>query len=290
MQILDGKEVAATVRGELSLKVENFAVRHGRPPCLAVILVGDDPASHVYVKNKGIACKKVGMTSLEYKLDAQVSEAELLGLIQQLNQDVNVSGILVQLPLPHQLSEQKVLAAINPAKDPDGLTIENLGRLFASQAIISPCTPSGVIRILQHYEIPIKGRHAVVVGRSNIVGKPMAMLLQQQNATVTMCHSHTRDLSKWTRSAEIIVVAAGRPGMLGGEDFSPGSVVIDVGIHRIPTENGGMRLCGDVRFEELHSAGVEAATPVPGGVGPMTIAMLLNNTYLLAEQQLLKKN
>lgn len=283
MQILDGKAVAAHKRQEIAANVEKFKQAQQRTPGLAVVLVGEDSASEVYVRNKIRACEQVGILSFEHRLAKQTSAEELENLISRLNQDDQVDGILVQLPLPEHLDEHVVLSWIDPQKDPDGLTTENLGLMFSGRARIYSCTPNGVMEILKHYDIPVEGKLAVVVGRSNIVGKPMALLLQNANATVTVCHSRTPDISLHTRQADIVVVAVGRKKLLGRNDFKQGAVVIDVGMHRDVVE-GKTKLCGDVRFEEL-DGWVSAATPVPGGVGPMTITMLLHNTLQLARQR-----
>ena len=282
MDILSGKEVAKHRSEALKVRVQEFTQKKGRAPGLAVILVGEDPASQVYVRNKGKACQKVGIESFETKVPAGISQEELNQMIHKYNEDPKVDGILVQFPLPKHLSKEIVLATIDPRKDPDGLTYENLGLLWSGQARVASCTPFGVMKILEHYNIDPAGKRAVVVGRSNIVGKPMAQLLTDANATVTVCHSKTSDLQSYTQKADIVVVAAGRPRMLGREDFKKDAVVIDVGIHRPETGDFAGKLCGDVRFEELEGH-VRAATPVPGGVGPMTIQMLLENTLSLAE-------
>ncbi|MBX3041057.1 MAG: bifunctional methylenetetrahydrofolate dehydrogenase/methenyltetrahydrofolate cyclohydrolase FolD [Bdellovibrionaceae bacterium] len=280
MLLLDGKTVAQHVRDQLKTRVQDFQGRFRRPPHLAVVLVGADPASQVYVKNKHIACEKIGMLSTVHNLAATTTETELDALLDRLNTDSGVDGILVQLPLPKGLSAERVLEKLDPRKDADGLTYTAMGYLWAGRPFVKPCTPSGVMRILEYYKIPVAGKTAVVVGRSNIVGKPIAHLLTEANATVTVCHSKTPDVGAVTRQADIVVVAAGKPRLLGKEDFKPGAVVIDVGIHG----TGGGKLCGDVRFEELEGH-ASAATPVPGGVGPMTIACLLENTMILAEKR-----
>ena len=284
MQLLDGTAVAAQKRREIAENIEEFIQSRQRAPGLAVVLVGEDPASSVYVRNKIKACEQVGMLSFEHRLDEQTAPEELENLITRLNQDDQVDGILVQLPLPKRLNEHDVLSWIDPQKDPDGLTTENLGLMLSGRARIYSCTPNGVMEILKHYEISIAGKLAVVVGRSNIVGKPMALLLQNANATVTVCHSRTPDIGLHTRQADIVVVAAGKKALLGKKDFKQGAVVVDVGMHR-EVVGGKTKLCGDVRFEEL-DGWVSAATPVPGGVGPMTITMLLHNTLQLAKQRL----
>lgn len=298
---LDGKRVSAARRERLKEKVEAFRSKSGVQPGLAVILVGEDPASQVYVASKIKSCREVGMNSIEHRLPSDTTMPELLALVAQLNQDDAVHGILVQLPLPSQLKEDQVLDALDPKKDVDGLKTESMGLLWTGRPRAIPCTPAGIMAILDHYGIGVEGMEAVVVGRSNIVGKPMAHLLSQANATVTLCHSRTKDLAWHTRSADLVVVAAGKPRFLGKDDFKKGSVVIDVGIHRLEVQEGEAqssnkeelravpnasrakaKLCGDVRFEELENW-ASAATPVPGGVGPMTITMLLENTFHLAQ-------
>jgi len=270
--LLDGKALAAQLEREIEEEVARLA-RSGVVPGLAVVLVGDDPASQVYVNRKAKMCRKLGMRSDVYRLETGVTEERLLELIGRLNGDPDVHGILVQLPLPPHLSEQRVIEAVSPQKDVDGFHPVNTGRLAAGADCFIPCTPAGVVELLKRSGIGIAGRHAVVVGRSRIVGAPAAQLLLRENATVTVCHSRTTDLPAYTRQADILVVAAGRPGLVGREHVKPGAVVVDVGIHR--RDDGS--LCGDVRFEEVcHTAG--AITPVPGGVGPMTIAMLMKNT------------
>ncbi len=277
MILLSGTKVSAKIRKQLAQESAEFLKARRRPPGLAVVIVGDDPASHVYVKNKIKACDEVGFRSFHHHLPATVSESEVLERIQSLTDSPEVDGMLVQLPLPKHLSSERILAAISPLKDADALTIENQGLLYAGRPRVKPCTPAGVIEILKHYDIPIAGQEAVVVGRSAIVGRPMAQLLLMEDATVTIAHSKTRDLRDVTLRADIVVVAAGKPRFLGADDFKKDSVIIDVGVHRL--FDG---LCGDVRFEELR-AFARAATPVPGGVGPMTITMLLQNTLQLAK-------
>lgn len=279
---LSGTEVAQVRQMALKDKIAHFVQRRGRKPGLAVIIVGADPASQVYVKNKVKTTVALGMESFHFELPADVSQARLIEKIEELNRDSRVDGILVQLPLPKHIHADVVLEAIRSEKDPDGLTVGNLGLLFAGRKRVAPCTPWGVIAILQHYGIEIAGRHAVVVGRSNIVGKPMAQLLVEANATVTICHSRTQDLQAFTRQGDIVVVAAGQARFLGREAFREGSVVVDVGMHRPESGDYAGKLCGDVRFDEL-DGWVDAATPVPGGVGPMTIQMLMENTVRLAE-------
>lgn len=283
MQKLDGKLVAEARRGKIKAQIEAFSRKRGRPPGLAVILVGEDPASHVYVSSKIKACEEVGITSLESKLPADTTMATLKKTIESLNENPAVDGILMQLPLPKGLNSDEAIEWISPAKDADCLTSHNIGRLWAGKALTTPCTPWGAMVILEHYKIPVAGKHAVVVGRSSIVGKPMANLLLQADATVTICHSRTPDLRAHTLKADIVVVAAGKPELLGAGDFKAGAIVIDVGIHRKAAgASGKAKLCGDVRLKELEGL-IAAGTPVPGGVGPMTITMLLENTLRLAE-------
>lgn len=280
MKILDGKLVSEHRRQELRQRIEQLQRKSARTPHLAVILVGDSTASVVYVRNKEKACESVGIKSTLVKISAQVTEAELIQEVEKLNRDSSVHGVLIQLPLPKHIDEKKVLNALSPLKDADGLTTATLGRLWAGVGKIAPCTPQGVMSILKHYGINPAGLEAVVVGRSEIVGKPMAHLLMAADATVTICHSKTKNLSEHTRRADIVVVAAGKREMLGRDDFKKGAIVIDVGIHGT---GSGQGLTGDVRFKEL-DGWASAATPVPGGVGPMTITTLLENTVTLAEQ------
>lgn len=280
MTLLDGKALSQEWREGLKARVLDFKNQWKLEPCLAVVLVGEDPASQVYVRNKVKACEESGIKSLEHRVPADISEQELLKIVDKLNKDPKVNGILVQLPLPKHIDEVKVTEAIAPMKDADGLTNENMGLLLSGKTRVAPCTPYGVIQLLKKHKVTMDGAQAVVVGRSQIVGKPMALLLLAENATVTICHSKTKNLKEHLKKAEIVVVAAGRPEFLGADDFAPGTVIVDVGIHR--KENG--KLCGDVRFDELKSS-AKAITPVPGGVGPMTIAMLLENTLKLSELQ-----
>lgn len=277
MLVLNGKEVSKRVREELAHEVEAFAKKAGRPPGLAVVLVGEDPASQVYVRNKHRACEKLGMKSWVHELPVNTSKEDLKTCIESLNSNDEVDAFLVQLPLPQGLDPHEVTLWIDPQKDADGLTPENMGLLWSGRERVASCTPAGVMEILKHYDIDPAGQKAVVIGRSQIVGKPMAHLLQAANATVTVCHSRTKDVSSYTKEADLVVVAAGQPRLFGKEDFKKDAVVVDVGIHR--TDEG---LCGDVRFEELEGH-IRAATPVPGGVGPMTITMLLKNTLTLAK-------
>jgi methylenetetrahydrofolate dehydrogenase (NADP+) / methenyltetrahydrofolate cyclohydrolase len=279
---LDGA-VVAKARFEEKLKpaVAQFNTKVGRKPGLAVILIGNDPASGLYVKNKIRACDEAGLASFQHTLPESATQDEVASLIQKLNVDPLVDGILLQLPVPKHIKSEVLTELIDPAKDADGLTMANLGLLFAGRTRVAPCTPFGVLKILEHYKIPLAGKTAVVVGRSNLVGKPMAQLLLNANCTVTMCHSKTEELENYTSEADIVVVAAGKPRFLGVGDFSPKTVVIDVGIHRPETGDYAGKIVGDVRYEELDDE-VMAATPVPGGVGPMTIQMLLENTVMLA--------
>ena len=285
-RILDGNALSATVREELATRAAALSAR-GLTPCLAVILVGEDPASAVYVRNKVAGCEKAGLRSIKdvYPLDAD--PAVVLARIAELNADASVHGILVQLPLPKQFDTDAVLEAIAPEKDVDGFHAENVGALMQGNPRFIPCTPYGVMKMLEREKVVLKGAEAVIVGRSNIVGKPMAMLLLGAGCTVTICHSQTRDLAFHTRRADILVAAVGRPRMITGDMIKPGATVIDVGINRLPAEQGG-KLCGDVDFESAKEvAGL--ITPVPGGVGPMTITMLLTNTLESAERQVRSK-
>ena len=288
MQKLDGREVSKALRESMKSETIRFHSHHGKFPGLAVVIVGDDPASHVYVSNKEKGCAEIGIKSFKYALPEKTTYEELATLIQKLNRDPEVHGILVQLPLPKHLPSEKITELIDANKDADGLTTTSMGLLWTGQQRVKPCTPHGVMKILEHYNISVTGKEAVVVGRSQIVGKPMAQLLLDAQATVTICHSKTRDLKEHTKRADIVVVAAGRPRLLGKEDFKKGAVVIDVGMHRLENGTPNGKLCGDVRFEELDGL-ASAATPVPGGVGPMTITMLLQNTIRLAELSVQKK-
>lgn len=273
---IDGKEFAARVRAQVAAHVAELKARHGLTPGLAVVLVGEDPASQVYVTAKGKQTVEVGMTSFEHKLPADTSEADLLALIATLNADPAVHGILVQLPLPGHLNSDLVINTIDPAKDVDGFHISNVGRLGTGQKSMVPCTPLGCLMMLRDHLGSLSGLNAVVVGRSNIVGKPMAQLLLGDSCTVTIAHSRTRDLAAVCRGADILVAAVGRPEMITGEFIKPGATVIDVGINRIERD-GKSKLVGDVHYASaVEVAG--AITPVPGGVGPMTIACLLANT------------
>lgn len=275
-QIIDGKAFAAKVRGQVGEHVAALKDDHGITPGLAVVLVGEDPASQVYVRSKGKMTNEVGMKSVEHKLDEATSEADLLALIEQLNNDATIHGILVQLPLPKHLDEDLVINSINPAKDVDGFHISNVGLLGTGQKSMVPCTPLGCLMMLRDHHGSLSGMDAVVIGRSNIVGKPMAQLLLGDSCTVTIAHSRTKDLPEVVGRADIVVAAVGRPEMVPGEWIKKGATVIDVGINRIERD-GKIKLVGDVDFASC-SAVAGAITPVPGGVGPMTIACLLANT------------
>jgi len=283
-RIIDGIAHSRAVRDELRGRVEALKSA-GVVPGLAVVLAGDGPASRVYVRNKGRACTEVGLYSEQHDLPASVTEAEVLERVRMLNADPRIHGILVQLPLPAHVCVERVLHAITPDKDADGFHPFNVGLLATGHPAFVPCTPAGVMKMLDREGIDPEGRHAVIVGRSNIVGKPMAMLLLQRNATVTICHSKTRDLGALTRQADILVAAIGHARFLTGDMVKPGAVVIDVGINRLPHEKG--KLVGDVDFPSVLGR-ASHVTPVPGGVGPMTIAMLLENTVLAAERTLKK--
>lgn len=279
-KVIDGKAFAAKVRGQVAEHVARLKAEHGLTPGLAVVLVGEDPASQVYVSSKGKSTVEVGMNSYEHKLDRETSEADLLALIDRLNCDPKVHGILVQLPLPKHLDSDLVINAIDPAKDVDGFHISNVGLLGTGQKSMVPCTPLGCLMMLRDHLGSLAGLNAVVVGRSNIVGKPMAQLLLGDSATVTIAHSKTKDLPGTCRQADILVAAVGRPEMIPGDWVKPGATVIDVGINRIE-KDGKTRLVGDVQYESAAKV-AGAITPVPGGVGPMTIACLLANTLTAA--------
>lgn len=281
-QLIDGKAAAARVLAEVAAEVAVLKAQ-GIEPALAVVLVGDDPASHVYVRNKVLRANEVGIRSLEYRLSADASAEAVLEVVAALNADATVNGILVQLPLPAHIDETRVLQAIDPAKDVDGFHSENVGGLSQGRPVLTPCTPAGCMRLLRDTLGDLSGKHAVVVGRSNIVGKPMAALLLAANCSVTVLHSRSVKPEKLCGQADIVVAAVGRPRMIGADWIKPGAVVIDVGINRIE-ENGRSRLVGDVDFDAVLPV-ASAITPVPGGVGPMTIAMLMHNTLLAARQQ-----
>jgi len=272
MGIIDGKKISSQIKKDIFAEVQVLKQETGRTPGLAAVLVGDDPASAVYVRNKNKTCKNVGFQSFENVLPADTSEEVLLNLVDRLNKDNEVNGILVQLPLPTQIDSQKVIEAINPEKDVDGFHLENVGRLVTGNAAFKPCTPAGIIELLDQYKVSIEGKNAVVLGRSNIVGKPVAALLLERNATVTICHSRTKNIPAISRSADILIAAIGKPHFVTQEMVKDGAVVIDVGINRIDD-----KLVGDVDYESVLK-NASLVTPVPGGVGPMTIAMLMANT------------
>ncbi len=272
MVLIDGKKVSAEVRNRLAGETQELKKKTGKVPGLATVLVGDDPASAIYVRNKNKICRELGFQSFENQLPSNTSEEQLLNLIDELNSNQEVHGILVQLPLPDQIDSEKILQALDPKKDVDGFHPINVGKLVVGNALLTPCTPTGIIELLDHYGIEISGKHAVVVGRSNIVGKPVSMLLLQRNATITICHSRTKNLKEVTRCADILVAAVGRAHFVTEEMVSEGAVVIDVGINRVDG-----KLTGDVDFEPV-SKKASYITPVPGGVGPMTIALLMENT------------
>jgi len=283
--IIDGKAFAATLRQTIAGEVNALKSERGVSPGLAVVLVGDDPASQVYVRNKGRQARETGIQSFEHRLDIDTPEAQVLDLIRDLNADPRVNGILVQLPLPSHMDAEKVLQTIDPSKDVDGFHPVNVGRLTVGADAMAPCTPLGCMMLLTDRLGDLSGLEAVIVGRSNIVGKPMATLLLRENCTVTVAHSRTRDLPAVCRRADILVAAVGRPNMIQGDWIKPGATVIDVGINRIEGEGGETRLVGDVDFASVQPV-AGAITPVPGGVGPMTIACLLHNTLIATRRQL----
>jgi methylenetetrahydrofolate dehydrogenase (NADP+)/methenyltetrahydrofolate cyclohydrolase len=277
-KLLDGKAIAAKIQQELSVAITQLQPEIGRPPGLAVLMVGDNPASAAYVRNKEKACAKVGIASFGKHFPAETTFRELQEVIAALNDDERVDGILVQLPLPDHLDAVALLHQIDPDKDADGLHPVNLGRLVRGEIGLRSCTPDGVMRLLQEYESPLQGKQAVVVGRSILVGKPMALMLLEADATVTIAHSRSHDLKSITQNADILIAAAGRPGLITADMVKPGAVVVDVGMNRVTDASGKSRLIGDVDFES--TAGVAGfITPVPGGVGPMTVAILLQNTF-----------
>lgn len=284
-KIIDGKAIAAQVRATVAADVERLKREAGITPGLAVVLVGEDPASQVYVRNKARQTVEAGMESFEHKLPASTSEPDLLKLIDELNRSSRVHGILVQLPLPPQIDPRKVIEAIDPAKDVDGFHPINVGRLSSGEHSLVPCTPAGCIILAKSVQPELRGLEAVVVGRSNIVGKPVAQLLLREDCTVTIAHSRTRDLPGVVRRADLVVAAVGRPEMVRGEWIKPGAIVIDVGINRVEGPEGKARLVGDVAYDEAAKV-AGAITPVPGGVGPMTIACLLKNTVSAARDQI----
>lgn len=277
--LMDGKELAKLVKDELKVKIERHTKKGKRSPGLAVILAGDDPASAIYVKNKVKSCEAAGIESFFHQFPGTVTEKELIECVQRLNKDDKVDGILVQLPLPGKLSSDNVLDSLDPAKDADGLHPYNLGLLFCGKKGPTPCTPKGIMKLLEHYNVDPAGQNAVVIGRSNLVGKPAAALLTQKNATVTVCHSKTANLNEVCKQADILVVAMGKREFVRGSWVKPGATVIDVGIHHLQGEDGGKgKIAGDVCFAEAKEVAA-FITPVPGGVGPMTVAMLLANTF-----------
>jgi methylenetetrahydrofolate dehydrogenase (NADP+)/methenyltetrahydrofolate cyclohydrolase len=277
-RLIDGKAIAQELRAELAIRVARLRDA-GVVPSLAVVIVGEDPASQVYVRNKTFACEAIGMRSQTHRLSAQTTQAQLIAFVERLNEDDTVHGILVQMPLPAHLDKHAVIEAISPDKDVDGFHYLNVGKLAAGDPAFYPCTPWGVMKILEHEGVAVEGAHAVVVGRSNIVGRPMVMMLLNAGATVTVCHSKTKDLGALTRQGDILIVAVGRPRMVTGDMVKPGAVVIDVGVNRLPDG----QLAGDVDFDSAARV-ASRITPVPGGVGPMTIAMLLANTVRSAER------
>ncbi|MBK9292935.1 MAG: bifunctional methylenetetrahydrofolate dehydrogenase/methenyltetrahydrofolate cyclohydrolase FolD [Oligoflexia bacterium] len=276
MLLIDGRKVAQKIKEKVATDVTRFKAKYKKAPALAVINVGDDPASAIYLRNKEKSCADVGITSMRFKLDKEKSQEELDALINKLNTDTDVHGILVQLPMPKHFSVEKVLTTLNPLKDADGFHPENLGLLLSGRPRVKPCTPYGIMKMFEHYDISLKGKKVCVVGRSNIVGKPMGILALNADATVTFCHSKTDDLKAHTKAADIVVAAIGKPEFFDSTYFTKNSVVIDVGMHHI---NG--KTCGDVNFSECQNK-VQALSPVPGGVGQMTVAMLLQNTLELA--------
>ncbi|MCI6502183.1 MAG: bifunctional methylenetetrahydrofolate dehydrogenase/methenyltetrahydrofolate cyclohydrolase FolD [Clostridia bacterium] len=279
--IIDGKMISRQLRSEIAEETAALTQKTGCIPGLAVIIVGKDPASEVYVRNKCRACEEVGFYSEKYELPEDTTEEELLRVIDRLNHDTKIHGILVQLPLPRHLDSRRVLLAIDPAKDVDAFHPYNTGLIMQGDFDFLPCTPAGVMELLQRSQVKIDGKHCVIIGRSNIVGKPMAMLLLKANGTVTICHSQTNDLPEICRTADLIVAAVGKPKFVTADMVKPGAVVIDVGINRLPDG----KLCGDVDFENVVSK-ASYITPVPGGVGPMTIAMLMKNTLTAARKSL----
>ncbi len=280
-EIINGKIVSQKLREKIALEVIEYKTKYGVSPGLAVVVVGDDPASAVYVRNKHKACLEVGIESYQIELPSSTTEEELLSKIDELNADKRINGILVQLPLPKHISEERVIASISPEKDVDAFHPSSVGKILIGNYSFLPCTPAGIIALLDHYRVDICGKRCVVIGRSNIVGKPMALLLTERNGTVTLCHSKTVGLDSICREADIIVVAIGRARFLTDDMVKPGAVVIDVGINRL--ENG--KLCGDVDFDSVSQV-ASMITPVPGGVGPMTIATLLRNTLSAAKNQI----
>ncbi len=282
-RVLNGKELATKIKGELKQAVDEIKKKDIHPG-LAVVIVGNDPASRVYVNSKKKACEEIGIQSFEYALDESIKEEELISLIQKLNKDEKVNGILVQLPLPKHINEEKIILTIDSSKDVDAFHPENIGRLMTGNPQFLPCTPAGVMELIKESGIEIAGKECVIVGRSNIVGKPQSMLLLAEHGTVTVCHSRTKNLEEVIKRADILVAAVGRPEMIKGSSIKPGAVVIDVGINRLENK----KLVGDVEYESASQV-ASAITPVPGGVGPMTIAMLMKNTVRAAIAQAEKK-
>ena len=278
--LIDGKKVSADVKEQVRQETETLFQKYGKRPGLAVVIVGNDPASRVYVNNKKKACETVGFQSFEYALPEDTTQEELLELVQTLNADKNVNGILVQLPVPKQIDDKAIINAISPEKDVDAFHPENVGRIMIGEYAFLPCTPAGVMELIDSTGVEISGKKCVVIGRSNIVGKPMAMLLLHRSGTVTICHSRTQNLAEITRVADILVAAVGKANFVTGDMIKDGAVVIDVGMNRL--ENG--KLCGDVNFAEAEQK-ASYITPVPGGVGPMTIAMLMKNTLTAFKAQ-----
>jgi methylenetetrahydrofolate dehydrogenase (NADP+)/methenyltetrahydrofolate cyclohydrolase len=283
-RVIDGKAVAAEVRAGVARDVQALKTSHGLTPGLAVVLVGEDPASKVYVKNKGEQTKESGMNSWEYKLPAETSEPEILALVEKLNNDPAVNGILVQLPLPKHVNAERVLNTIDPNKDVDGFHPVNVGRLWVGERTLVPCTPTGSVILAKTVQPNLSGLNAVVIGRSNIVGKPVAALLLRENCTVTIAHSRTRNIENVVKGADLLIAAVGIPEMVRGDWLKPGAIVIDVGINRVPSANGKTKLVGDCNYDDCARV-AGAITPVPGGVGPMTIACLLQNTVEAAKMQ-----
>ena len=279
-KLIDGKAVSARIKEEVRQETAAFMEKYGIQPSLAVVIVGNDPASRVYVNNKKKACELMGFKSIEYALPEDTTQEELIALVKKMNVDPAINGILVQLPVPKHINDMAVIKSINPKKDVDAFHPENVGRIMVGEYKFLPCTPAGAIELLDSAGVDVAGKNCVVIGRSNIVGKPMAMLLLHRNGTVTICHSRTKDLTAITREADILVAAVGKPNFVTGDMVKEGAVVIDVGINRL--ENG--KLCGDVNFAEVEPK-ASFITPVPGGVGPMTIAMLMRNTLTAAKIQ-----
>lgn len=301
-RVLDGRRIGQEIQEELRSRIEALRLKQ-RPPALAVILVGDNPASQIYVRNKIRACQELGIRSVDLTPPASITSEELLEIIRDFNNDLEVDGILVQTPLPKHINSEQIVLAVDPGKDADGFHPFNVGNLVANRPGPRPCTPAGILQMLKRYEIPLAGKNAVMVGRSDIVGKPMALMLLHENATVTICHSRTRNLEEECRRADILVAAIGKPAIITANHITPGAVVIDVGMNRITDETevrrlfshdpkrlaafakNGSTLIGDVEPQAMHEL-ASAYTPVPGGVGPLTIAMLMANTVALAEQHL----